>query len=85
MKLSGKISKLDLEVGYGFVRCPKFDEIFFSVKTDLGELKLVDLKVDDSVQVIVRETGRGYFAESLILKSSKISTRDAVRDPEANL
>ena len=71
MELTGKISKLNLELGYGFVQCRKHEDVFFSVKTELGTLKLSDLKINDSVRISVKETERGHFAEALTLNTPK--------------
>jgi cold shock CspA family protein len=75
MELKGKISKIDHEMGYGFVKCPKFEEVFFSEKSLSENIKLSDLKVNDSVHVFVKETERGLFAELLATDLSKKSER----------
>ncbi len=65
MELKGKISKIDTEMGYGFVTIPKHEDVFFSEKTQLSGIAITDLKVNDTVRISVKETERGYFAESL--------------------
>ena len=82
-ELTGKISKIDLEMGYGFIQCPKHEDVFFSVKTELVGLQFSDLAINDSVRISVKETERGLFADSLARETSK--QRDKNRSPEVSV
>jgi cold shock CspA family protein len=67
VKARGKISKINSELGYGFVQCGKAGEVFFSAQTSYSGTAFDSLKVDDQVQVQITETERGLFAEKLEL------------------
>lgn len=69
MKISGKISKLNSELGYGFVKCSSVGEVFFSTESELKGTSFDLLKINDSVSIIAIETDRGLFAQSLVLGS----------------
>ena len=81
MEVTGKINKINEDLGYGFIKCPKLDDVFFSEKSTLLGVTFTQLKVNDSVRVLVKETERGLFAESLSLDHSKRRERS----PEVNL
>jgi cold shock CspA family protein len=66
----GRISKLNPELGYGFVQCPMGEEVFFSPDTVLQGVVLEDLKVNDRVEVEVTETDRGAFAKTLLREAA---------------
>lgn len=63
--MRGKISKINAELGYGFVVCPKNGEVFFSTETGFSGTSFDHLRVNDSVQVIIVDTERGPFAQAL--------------------
>lgn len=65
MKVRGKVSKINAELGYGFVACPKNGEVFFSTETGFSGTSFEHLRLGDSVQVEIVETDRGQFARSL--------------------
>ncbi len=78
MEVAGKISKINSEVGYGFVQIPKLGNVFFSNQTDFLGASFADMKVDLSVRLSVIETDRGLFAKSLAIEKPKR------RSPEAD-
>jgi cold shock CspA family protein len=65
LKIQGKISKINTELGYGFVVCPKNGEVFFSTETSFSGSSFESLRVNDSVQVEIVVTERGQFAQAL--------------------
>ena len=65
MKVRGKISKINTELGYGFVVCAKDTEVFFSTETSFSATSFDHLKVNDLVQVEIIDTERGPFAKAL--------------------
>ena len=67
MQLSGKILKIDFEIGFGFIKVPKHEDVFFSEKTNFVGISFKDLSVNDSVKITAKETIRGLFAEKLEL------------------
>jgi cold shock CspA family protein len=68
---TGKITKINSELGYGFVQVAKIGDVFFSSETRFSGTTFESLKVHDSVQLSVIETERGPFAESLSLAAPK--------------
>ncbi len=73
--MSGNISKINSELGYGFIQIPKVGEVFFSKETKFDGTHFEGLKVNDPVRVSVTETDRGPFASMLSLSPKKIPTR----------
>lgn len=65
MANTGKITKINSELGYGFVQVAKIGDVFFSSETRFSGTNFASLKVHDSVQLSVIETERGPFAESM--------------------
>ena len=72
MQGSGRITKINAELGYGFIAIPKVGDVFFSAKTSFTGTAFDALKVNDLVQVLVSETERGLFAQTL---SPEVSRR----------
>jgi len=64
----GRISKINVELGYGFVESSEGAEIFFSPDTIVEGALWKDLKVNDQVSVEITETERGAFAKILRLR-----------------
>lgn len=73
MDLKGKISKINSELGYGFVTVKGLGEIFFSEDTSFKNAEFKDLKIGQLVTIIATETPRGMFASSFILNSNSAS------------
>ena len=65
MNVTGKITKINNDLGYGFIQVPKLGDVFFSTETSFGNTSFERLKVDQSVRVSVTETERGQFASTL--------------------
>lgn len=79
MQASGRITKINAELGYGFINVSKVGDVFFSPKTRFEGTDFEALKVNDLVRVSVTETERGPFAQSLAPEV----TRRRDRAPEA--
>ena len=77
----GKISKINNELGYGFIEIAKVGDVFFSTETLFEGTAFTALKVNDNVRVLVKDTERGPFAASLAPEHSKPLNKT----PEANL
>jgi len=65
LKIRGKVSKINAELGYGFVICPKDGEVFFSTETTFSGASFDNLRVNDQVQIEIVNTERGLFAQRL--------------------
>lgn len=78
---------------YGFVKVKGMKKkVFFNILSKFLNTGFEDLKLGDSVQVIVKETSRGPYAESLKVTTRKKvihkltqETPPASPSPEANL
>ncbi len=62
MELKGKITKINKELGYGFVTVKKIGNVFFSEETKSEDIQFNDLKIDQPVTISAAETPRGLFA-----------------------
>ncbi len=65
MQVSGRVTKINTELGYGFINVPKVGDVFFSAKTAFDGTAFETLQVNDLVQVLITETERGPFAQTL--------------------
>ena len=65
MTAIGKISKINSELGYGFIQVAKLGDIFFSTETLFEGTVFSSLKINDNVRISVKETDRGLFAQAL--------------------
>lgn len=83
MSNTGKITSVNNDLKYGFVKVPTVGDVFFSLKTQFQGTNFEALKVDDSVKLSIIETDRGLFAESLGL--SVAIQKEPNRPPEASL
>lgn len=81
MQTSGRIIKINAELGYGFIAIPELGDVFFSTKTTFDGTAFDTLKVNDFVRISVAQTDRGPFAQILAPEVSR--KRD--RAPEAAL
>jgi cold shock CspA family protein len=73
----GKITKINNDLGYGFVSIPGKGEVFFSQDTQFLATSFEQLKINDTVQLLITETERGLFAKSLSIEVSKTRSRPA--------
>jgi len=70
MKIRAKISKINNELGYGFLAGPKGLEIFFSSETTfIPQIPLDSLAVGQELYVEVTETPRGTFATTASIEA----------------
>ena len=75
MLVSGKIIILvddkpdsSNRIQYGFVKVKGMEEeVFFNILSSFQNTSFENLKIGDSVRVLVKQTDRGPFAENLIL------------------
>jgi cold shock CspA family protein len=81
MNTSGRVTKINTELGYGFINVPKVGDVFFSAKTAFDGTAFESLKVNDLVRLSVTETERGLFAQTLA--PEVVRSRDRV--PEATV
>ena len=80
MTYSGKITKINSELGYGFIQVPKLGDVFFSTETRFGDASFANLKIDQAVRISVTKTERGQFASTLEIHQP---TRSRTTPPEA--
>ena len=79
-QVSGKIiilvddkPKLANRIQYGFVKVKGMEEdVFFNSLTSFQDITFENLKIGDSVRIIVKQTDHGPYAESLTLSSRRI-------------
>ena len=77
---------------YGFVKAKGMKEqVFFNTLSKFQNVDFEDLKLGDSVRIIVKETSRGPYAESLTVTTRKRIVRESKQEippvsqpPEAN-
>lgn len=81
MLISGTITKINNDLRYGFIKCPKIGDVFFSSDTNFTGTSFENLKVDQKVQLEVTETERGLFAKMVSVKNQ----RPLEKSPEAAL
>lgn len=91
MLVSGKIiilvdDKPDLgnRIQYGFIKVKGMEDIFFNSLTSFQGIVFEDLKIGDSVRVVVKSTERGPYAENLALSKRRFQP-EISPPPEANL
>ena len=66
-----------LPMQYGFVKVKGMKEkVFFNTLSKFQNTAFEDLKLGDSVRVIVKQTSRGPYAESLIVTTRKRIVRE---------
>lgn len=80
MEVTGKISKLNNEYGYGFITTKDRKEVFFSPTTSLSNASFGDLELNDTVSVEVENTDRGPFARSLTVARPRKSMTSAEKN-----
>ncbi len=73
MEVSGIITKINRDLGYGFVKVSKQGEVFFSEDTSYNNTSFQELSENQRVHLEVVETERGLFAKSLAHKSKRSS------------
>lgn len=61
MRRLGKVTKVNIELRYAFIKLRKFGEVFISEDTDYVNCSFDDLLLDEKVAVEVLETPRGLF------------------------
>ena len=85
MQVSGKIGifvndkpeKLP-PIQYGFVKARGMKErVFFNILSKFQNVDFENLKLGDSVRVVVKETSRGPYAESLTVTTRKRVVRES--------
>lgn len=70
MKMKGKVSKINTELGYGFVAVKGLEEVFFSEETLFINARLEDFKVGQCATITIVETPRGLFASDFLIEQS---------------